>query len=109
MQKDDLVAGSNDDAMSAAWVGGQAENFSDFLPIWLGTCRFPDMYRATIAALHCGRDALLTRQRFAHRIPSVVDSLGFELQADRMHEMISQHADEQMAFHATFHLMINRA
>jgi len=54
------------------------------------------MHGATIAALQGHRDPTLSRQRLTQRVPAVVDTFSLELQAQRVHELIRQHADEQM-------------
>ena len=67
------------------------------------------MHGATIASLQRGRHAPLRGQRLAQRLPTVVDALGLELQAQRVHEVVSQHADEQMPFDAAIDLVEHRA
>ena len=109
MMKGNPVPASNHDAMGSAWVSGQSKNFADFLLLRFGARRFADMHRAAIAAAQRGGDALLTRQSLAYRIPCVIDAFVFELQPHRMHEMIGQHADKQMAFDPAFYMMVNRA
>lgn len=92
-----MLAGSlNDGALSTTGVGRQAENLDHGLLMRLRPGGLPDMHASAIAALQCGGDALLRGELLTHRVPFIVDALGREWQAQGMHEMVGQHADEQM-------------
>ena len=67
------------------------------------------MHRPAIAALHGGCHALLRGHRLAQRLPAVVVALGLELQAQRVHEVVGQHADEQVPLDAPVDLVEHRA
>ena len=69
----------NNRAMCAAGVRWQAEDVDNFLLMRFRPGRFSDMHRTAITALQRGRNALLTGQRFAQRIPCVIDALGLQL------------------------------
>ena len=84
--------------MGAAGIGREAQDFVDPLVMRLRPAGLAHMHGAAVAALQRGRHALLRGERLAQRLPTVVDALALELQAQRVHEVIGQHADEQMPF-----------
>ena len=78
--------------MGAAGIGIELEEGAQRLMPRLGARGLAHMHDSTIAALSV--------HGLAQRIPAVVDTLRFELQAQRVHEVIRQDADEQMPFDA---------
>ena len=52
---------------------------------------------------HC--DPLLVFQLAAYRFPTVVNASRLQLAADRMHQVVGQQGNEQMAFYTGFLLM----
>ncbi len=64
---------------------------------------------SAITALHGHGDPALRGQRLTQRVPSVIDALGLELQAQRVHEVVRQHADEQVAFDSSINPVEHRA
>ena len=75
-----------------------AQYLVDFLMLRLRSAGLAHMHRPAIAALQRGRHTPLRGQRLAQRQPTVVDALGLELQSQHVHEVVGQHADEQMPF-----------
>ena len=95
----------NEHAMGAAGIGRQAQDLVDLLMKRLGASGLAHMHGSPIAALQCGSDALLCGQRLSQGLPTVVDALGLELQTQHVHEVIGQHADEQMPFDPAINLV----
>ena len=94
--------------MSAAGIGGEPQDLVDLLMMRLGPGGLANMHGAAIAALQRGRHALLRGERLAQRLPTVVDAALLEPQAQRVHEVIGQHADEQMPFDPPVDLVEDR-
>ena len=70
---------SDQHAMSAAGIGGEAQDRVDLLVLRLGPGGLAHMHGAAIAALQRGRHAPLRGERLAQRLPTVVDAFGLEL------------------------------
>ena len=96
-------------AMGAAGIGRQAQHLVDLLVARLRPSGLAHMHGAAIAALQCGSDALLCGQRLTQCLPTVIDALGLELQTQHVHEVVGQHADEQVPLHTPVDLMEHRA
>ena len=103
------AVGSDQHAMGATAIGVELEDGGERLMPRLGARGLAHMHSATIAALHGGGDAALRGQRLTQRVPAVVDAVGLELQSQRVHEVIRQHADEQVPFHASINAVEHRA
>ena len=67
------------------------------------------MHHAAIATCKRDGDAALAGQGLAQRVPAVVDGVVLELGAQHVHEVVGQHADEQVALDAAVDLVIHRA
>ena len=95
--------------MGAPGIGVELEDGAQRLMPRLGARGLAYMHGVTIAALHGDGDPALSGQRVTQRVPAVVDAVGLELQAQRVHEVIRQHTDEQMAFNASIDSVEHRA
>ena len=95
--------------MRAAGVWRQAQHVVDLLLARLGPGGLAHMHRAAIAALQGGGYSLLGGHRLAQRLPTVVVAFGLELQAQRVHEVVGQHADEQVPLQPPVDLVEHRA
>lgn len=67
------------------------------------------MRDATSAALQGGGHAPLGARPLTRRVPRVVDAVGFELQAQRVHQVVRQHADERKPLNVTVDAVERRA
>ena len=85
-------------AMGAPGMGVDLEEGEQRLVSRFGARGLAHMHGATISALHGDGDPVLSGQRLTPCAPAVVDAMALELQAQRMHKVIRQHADEQMPF-----------
>ena len=88
------AAGSNENAMGAPGMGVELEESDQRLVSRLGARGLAHMHGATISALHGDGDAVLSGQGLTQCAPAVVDAVTLELQSQRMHKVIRQHADE---------------
>ena len=95
----------NEHAMSAAGIGGEAQDLGDHLVTRLGPGGLAHMHGAAVTSLQRGCHALLRGER----LPTGVVAALLELQAQRVHEVVSQHADEQMPFDPPVDLVEHRA
>ena len=81
--------------MGAPGIGVELEEGAQRLMAGLGARGLAHMHGAAIAALQGDGDPALSGHGLAQRVPAVVDAVRLELQAQRVHEVIRQHADEQ--------------
>ena len=63
----------------------------------LRTCTVRPSRRCKVTVTRC-----CVGNRLAQRLPALVVAFGLELQAQRVHEVVGQHADEQVALHFDF-------
>ena len=94
--------------MGAPGVGVELEQAAQRLMAGLGARGLAHMHAAAVASLQGHGHPVLGGQRLAQRVPAVVDAVLLELQAQRVHEVIGQHADEQVPLHAPVHAVEHR-
>ena len=95
--------------MGTAGVGVELEDGAQRLMPRLGARGLAHMHGPAITALHGDGDPALRGQRLTPRVPAVVDAVGLELQSQRVHEVIRQHADEQVPLDTTINSVEHRA
>lgn len=105
-----LASGLFDDGglgLARAWR--YAERVVDVLLTGLGARGLAHVHGGAIGTLEFDGDAVLAAKRSADPFPAQRNTASLELEANHVHEVVSEHGDEQMAADAVGLVMKDRA
>ena len=71
----------------------------DDLLTGLGTGRLSNVDDLAVGTLERNGDTILTGERAAYPLPAQMDPGRLELEANRVHQMVGKHGDEQVSAH----------